>query len=225
MTMSYTSAAKQGGGNVNPAAMQKQKMIAEMQQKQILVSLKNTAKDAPIHTWAPEIVTRYCNDLITNYFKVLPDINPPTPHPLRGIMKSAAGNIMLTFKMANDANLARAHANNWVKHIDSNATTPQHSYAVVVHNTSTHVWSGPDDLADAIEDIKLHNTDNAPDGKQIANLAWLNSPEACNKYRQGPLIISYKTKSAANATIINGIVIEGTICTVSLYIPRPPQCF
>ena len=35
-------------------------------------------------------------------------------------------------------------------------------------------------------------------------------------------MISYKTKSAANATIINGIIIEGTICTVSLYIPRPP---
>ena len=123
MMMSYASAAKRGGGNANPAAMQKQKMIAEMQQKQILVLLKNTMKDAPIHTWALEIVTRYCNDLITNYFKVLPDINPPTPHPLRGIMKSIAGNIMLTFKTANDTNLARAHANNWVKHIDSNATT------------------------------------------------------------------------------------------------------
>ena len=112
ITMSYASAAKQGGGNANPAAMQKQKMVAELQQKQILVSLKNTAKDAPIHTWAPEIVTRYCNDLITNYFKALPDINPPTPHPLRGIMKSAAGNITLTFKMANDTSLARAHVNN-----------------------------------------------------------------------------------------------------------------
>ena len=191
-----------------------------MQQKQVFVLLKNTAKDVLIHTWAPEIVTRYCNDLITNYFKALPDINPPMPHSLRGITKSAAGNIMLMFKTANDANLARAHANNWVKHIDSNATTPQCSYAVVIHNASTHIWSGPDDLTDAIEDIELHNVDNAPDGKQIANLAWLNSPEACVKYRQGPLMISYKTKSAANTAIINGIVIEGTICTVSFYIPR-----
>ena len=139
ITMSYASTAKLGRGNANPAAMQNQKMVMEMQQKQILISLKNTTKDAPIHTWALEIVTRYCNDLITSYFKALPDINPPTPHPLRGITKSAAGNITLTFKTANDASLARAHANNWVKHIDSNATTPQRSYAVVIHNASTHV--------------------------------------------------------------------------------------
>ena len=72
---------------------------------------------------------------------------------------------------------------NWVKHIDPNATTPQHSYAVVIHNASTHVWSGLDDLTDAIEDIKLHNADNSPDGKQIANLAWLNSPEVQDKSR------------------------------------------
>ena len=93
-------------------------------------------------------------------------------------MKSAAGNITLMFKTANDASLARTHAENWVKHIDPNATTPQRSYVVVVHNASTHVWSGPDDLTDAIEDIELHNADNSPEGKQIANLAWLNSPEA-----------------------------------------------
>jgi hypothetical protein len=38
-------------------------------------------------------------------------------------------------------------------------------------------------------------------------------------------MISYRTKAAANAAIENGIVIEGNICSVSLYIPRPPQCF
>ena len=61
-------------------------MITEIQQKQVFILLKNTAKDTLIHTWALEVITRYCNDLVTNYFKVLPDINPPMPHPLRGII-------------------------------------------------------------------------------------------------------------------------------------------
>ena len=38
-------------------------------------------------------------------------------------------------------------------------------------------------------------------------------------------MISYKTQAAANAAIMNGIVIEGIICTINLYIPRTPQCF
>ena len=39
-------------------------------------------------------------------------------------MKSTMGNITLTFKTANNASLARVHVENWVKHIDPNAITP-----------------------------------------------------------------------------------------------------
>jgi hypothetical protein len=175
--------------------------------------------------WEPAIVTRYCSDIITNYFAADPENYPPMPLPLRGISKSAAGNITLTFKNVDDASRARAHADKWVKHIDPHATTPQRSYAVVVHNASTHIWSDTDDITNVIDEIELLNADNAPDGRQIANLAWLNSPDARNKTQRGPLMISYKTKTAANAAIENGIVIEGIVCSVSLYIPRPPQCF
>jgi hypothetical protein len=224
--MSYANAARRGiGGTTNLAVTPKQRMAAEMQQKQIFISLKNIVKDAQILKWDLDIITRYCNDIISNYFVSNPGNNPPTHHPLRGIAKSAAGNITLTFKTVDDANKARAHADQWVQHIDPQATTPQRSYAVVAHNASTYIWTGSDDLADAIEDIETRNADNAPDGKQIANLAWLNSIEARNMTKRGPLMISYRTKAAANAAIENSIVIEGTICSVSLYIPRPPQCF
>jgi hypothetical protein len=38
-------------------------------------------------------------------------------------------------------------------------------------------------------------------------------------------MISYRTKTAANAAIKNGLVIEGIVCSISLYIPQPPQYF
>jgi hypothetical protein len=32
-------------------------------------------------------------------------------------------------------------------------------------------------------------------------------------------------KAAANAAIDNGLIIKGMLCSVSLHIPQPPQCF
>jgi hypothetical protein len=52
-------------------------------------------------------------------------------------MKSAVGNVTLTFKTIEDANRACVPAKKWVKDIDPAATTPQWSYA---HNTSTDLW-------------------------------------------------------------------------------------
>jgi hypothetical protein len=60
---SYASVAKRGmGGSPNQQALQKQKMSAELQQKQIFISMRNVGKDAPINKWEPAIITRYCND-------------------------------------------------------------------------------------------------------------------------------------------------------------------
>ena len=38
-------------------------------------------------------------------------------------------------------------------------------------------------------------------------------------------MISLKTKAAANATIDLNLTIRGITCSVSIYIPRPQQCF
>ncbi|KAF8576366.1 hypothetical protein K439DRAFT_1283531, partial [Ramaria rubella] len=54
---------------------------------------------------------------------------------------------------------------------------------------------------------------------------WLNGNDAREKSGRGPLMISFKSKEAANAAIDQSIAIKGTICSVSLYIPRPPQCY
>ena len=86
----------------NQATIQKQKMMAELQQKQIFISLKNIARDAPILEWEPAILTRYCSDIISNFFEKDPE-NAPMSLPLHVITRSAAGNVMLTFKMIEDA--------------------------------------------------------------------------------------------------------------------------
>jgi hypothetical protein len=69
------------GAPTNQAAMQKQKMMAELQKKQIFISMKNISKDAPIIKWEPAILTRYCSDIIYNHFENTPD-NTPMPLPL-----------------------------------------------------------------------------------------------------------------------------------------------
>ena len=122
------------------------------------------------------ILTRYCSDIITNFFKKYLD-NAPMPPPLHGIMKSMVGNVMLTFKTFEDANKARAHTDKWIKIIDPSATTPQISYALVAHNAPTNTWSDPEDFKDPIDSIEAYNSDNVLDGHQIANLAWLNSTD------------------------------------------------
>jgi hypothetical protein len=163
--------------------------------------------------------------IITNYIENNTENTPPMPQPLRGITKSAAGNITLTFKTLEDASRARVHANEWIRHIDMGATTPQRSYTVVAHNSPTDIWTEAEDFADAIDSLELSNPTDLPDGRQIANLAWLNSSEARDKTKRGPLLVSYKTKEAANDAIENGLVIEGVLCSVSLYIPRPLNAF
>ena len=115
----------------NQAALQKQKMTAELQQKQIFVSMKNVLKDTSILKWEPAILTRYCSNIITNFFEKDLD-NAPMPLPLHRITKFAVGNIRLTFKTFEDTNKARVHGDKWIKIIDPSATTPQISYAVVV---------------------------------------------------------------------------------------------
>jgi hypothetical protein len=147
----------------NQAAIQKQKMTAELQQKQIFVSIKNVLKDAPILKWEPAILTRYCSDIIYNHFENTPD-NAHMPLPLQGITKSAIGNVTLMFKTIEDANRAHGCADKWVKNIDPAATTPQWSYAVMAHNASTDIWPDAEDLKDTINTIELCNSDNTPDG-------------------------------------------------------------
>lgn len=93
--------------------------------------------------------------------------------------------------MSEDANKARAQADQWIKNIDPAATTPQRSYAVVAHNAPTDIWIDAEELKDAIDNIEEYNLDNEPDGCQIANLAWLNNTDIQNKSKPVPLMISY----------------------------------
>ncbi|KAF8508605.1 hypothetical protein JB92DRAFT_3120742 [Gautieria morchelliformis] len=62
---SYAAAAKWGiGAGSKQVAMQKQMMMADLQQKQILVSLKNVPKEAPLFRWEPSVITRFSSGII-----------------------------------------------------------------------------------------------------------------------------------------------------------------
>ena len=80
-------------------------------------------------------------------------------------------------------------------------------------------------MAEAIHEIEQANNDAAALDFNVANLSWLNGTEAREKSGHGPLMISFKSKEATNAAIDHNLAIRGVTCSVSIYVPRPPQCF
>ena len=117
------------------------------------------------------------------------------------------------------------HADDWVKLIDEGATTPHHTFAVVMHNTPAAIWTDQTQVAAASREIEQANGNVGTLDLDIANLSLLNSEEAHVKSGRGPLMISFKTKAAANAAIDQNLTLCGIICSVSIYVPRPLQCF
>ena len=81
------------------------------------------------------------------------------------------------------------------------ATVPQRTYAVVAHNVPAAVWNNPMMLREAMTEIEKTNSEVAPLDFVVTNMVWLNSPAIREKTGRGPLMISLKTKAAANATI------------------------
>jgi len=148
--------------------------------------------------------------------------------PLQGTSRLASGNLTLSFKTAAEALKARSHAEHWVKFIDPAASYPQRAYAVVAHNVPADIWPKGSNITDAIQTLEDCNPDpltyvvNSP---CIANLAWLNSIDFRERNNTSSLMIIFTTKVNANHAIENRRIIEGTVCNVSIYIPRPPQCF
>ena len=120
----YASVTKHATGVTSNAIIsQKHKANAELQSKQILISLKEVNKSVLVHRWDSNVVTRLCNDAIANYFKN--SESGPMDSLLGGISKSMAGNLTLTFKTSTDALRAKSYADAWVTSIDPAASYPQ----------------------------------------------------------------------------------------------------
>jgi hypothetical protein len=59
----------------------------------------------------------------------------------------------------------------------------------------------------------------------LSHIAWLNNAEMRSKSRYGPLLLCFKSKVATNKLIDNSVILDGALCQVSIYIPRPLQCY
>ena len=121
--------------------------------------------------------------------------------PLQSTSKLPNNNIILLFKQKEDPARAWVHAKDWVKLMDPGATVPQRTYAVIAHNVPAAGWNNLVMLCEAMTEIEKANSDVAPLDFAITNLVWLNSPAIREKMGRGPLMISLKTKAAANAAI------------------------
>ena len=198
---------------------------AETQEKEIFVSLKNADASSPFVAAPATELTGKCNALLTEFFRDPKNGGLNIDSPLRSTSKLPNNNMVLSFKQKEDAVRARVHAEDWVKLIDPGATVPQRTYAIVAHNAPAAVWSNPVMLREAMTEIEKANSDVAPLDFAITNMVWLNSPAVREKTGRGPLMISLKTKAAANAAIDLNLAIRGVTCSVSIYVPRPQQCF
>ena len=194
----------------------------EVQEKEIFISMQNVSKDAPICKLpATELITRL-NMLLTAHFKDPNNGGIDMLNALYSTSQLPNGNFILSFKFKEDATRARVHTNNWVKAIDNAATMPQCTFAVVVHNAPVTIWMEQAHLPNTIKEIEDTNSDVAALEFNIANLAWLNANESCDKMGCGPLMISFKSK---NAAIDYNLAIRGVMWSISIYVPRPMQCF
>jgi len=197
----------------------------EAQERDIFVSLKNTDKNSTFIMAPPTTLTDKLIELLAEYFRNPSNGGLDVPMPIRSTSRLANSYIILTFKTKDGAQCARAHIEGWVKLIEPRATALHRTYAVVVHNVPSQIWSNPMVLQEAMTKIETSNTDVAPIDFTLANMVWVNSQDACNKTGRGPLMLSFKSKNAANAAIDSNIAIHGVTCSVSIYIPQPPQCF
>ena len=174
---------------------------AEAQEKEIFISLKNV-NTSSLFVVAPAMeLTSKCNVLLMDFFRDPKKGGLNVNSPLHSTSKLPNNNIVLTFKQKEDAVRACIHAKDWVKLIDPGATVPQWTFAIVVHNAPTVVWSNPVMLRKAMTKVEKANSDVSPLDFAITNMVWLNSPTVCEKTGRGPLMISLKTKAAIDLNL------------------------
>ena len=224
--LSYTAAAH-GHGPALPTRLTPHRPIAspETQEKEIFISMKNANRDAPFFRFPVTELTAHCSALPSAFFKDPKNGGIDMPSALHGSSCLPNGNIVLTFKSKDDVTRACVHADEWVKLINEGSTTPHHTFAVVAHNAPAAIWTDQTQVAAASCEIERANGNVGALDLDIANLSWLNSEEACAKSGHGPLMISFKTKAAATAAIDQNLTLCGVSCSVSIYVPWPPQCF
>jgi hypothetical protein len=195
----------------------------ELQEKQIFISMRNAERSAEVSTLPASDLTPFCNRLLTKFFAQPSNGGLTIMTPLRGTSRSQAGNITLTFKSKDDADRARIH-DEWIRDIDPNAEIPQRFYAVVVHNAPADIFEDENRMQDAIAMLEGQNHDSIIP-YTVSHMRWLNNMDIRKRTKSGPLLLSFKNKEAANAIIDNSIALNSILCRVSLYVPRPLQCF
>jgi hypothetical protein len=216
----YAGAVQRCASNVENA---RKAPPSEIQEKQVAISMRKVDRNAKASSLSLSELTSFCNSTLTEFFACPENGAITMEAPLRGTSRSQSGNITLTFKKKEDADRARIHED-WTKLIDPQATLLQRMYAVVVHNAPIEIHKDGTSMQENIATIEDQNTETILP-YMLSHIAWLNNAEMRSKSRYGPLLLCFKSKEAANKLIDSSVVLDGALCRVSIYIPRPPQCF
>jgi len=84
-------------------------------------------------------LTSKCNRLLIEFFGDPKNWGITLSSPLQSTSRLPNSNIVLSFKLKDDAVRVHVHVEDWVKLIDPGATVPQQTYAVVAHNVPAAV--------------------------------------------------------------------------------------
>jgi hypothetical protein len=210
----------------NVTVYSKPKPQSDLKEKQLFVSTRLIDKAADVMILTPTELKKQCNNILTTFFKESQNGAVDMQEPIRGISRSAAGNLTFTFHRSQDVDKARLHSE-WVTRVDPRLHIPQRLYPVVAHNAPTDAWNGEQSaLHDATKAIETENSSSTTAYEySITSLTWLNGVEARKESKRGPLLINFKSKKDANNAIDTGLSFNGEMCNVSIYVPRAPQCF
>ena len=218
--------AQAAAGNHPRPIPQKPAQNHTIKDRQIFISNKKTVNSRELMEKSHAQIKKLCNDVLTKFFSEPAHGSLSITEPIWATTKTKTGNITLTFKTTDMAEIARIHAEEWIGRINPDATVPQRLFAVVAHNVPNTIWNGTDDtMTEAIGNIESENTNMLPIDYSISSLSWLNGQDTRQKTEHGPLQLNFKSRKEANTTIDQGLLINGKLCNVSIYIPRAPQCF
>jgi hypothetical protein len=132
-----------------------------------------------------------------------------------------SGDISLTLRSAKDAEAARIHRHEWIKHLWKNAEVRLPSWGVVIHDVNVRSLgiNRPDEVRaegrkDAIAKQLLSQNLHSWGDAEITHLAWLVLPEG---KKSGSMIVEFSSPYVANKAIDANTIWDSAVLTTVLY--------
>jgi hypothetical protein len=133
-----------------------------------------------------------------------------------------SGDLSLALRTARDAETARVHRHEWIKHLWKGSEVRMPSRGVVVHDVNVRSLGNnrPEEVRAegrqeaTAKQLLTQNLYSWGDNAEIANITWLVLPEG---KKSGSLVIEFTSPHVANKAIDSNTIWDSTVLTTVLY--------